>query len=52
MMTMMKKKSVPPLRRHPLPMDPTTNQTHQTRRHRLYLSNTDSRRGTMNTDVV
>lgn len=52
-MMMMMMKSPPPLRRHPLPMmHPTMNQTHQTRRHRLYLSNTDSRRGTMNTDVV
>ena len=50
---MMMMKSVPPLRRLPLPMmHPTTHQTHQTHRQRLYLSNTDSRRGTMNTDVV
>lgn len=49
---MMVMKSALPLRRRPLPMHPTTNQKHQTRRHRLYLSNTDSRRGTMNTDVV
>lgn len=50
MMMMMLTKSALPLLRHPLPMHPTTNQKHQTRR--LYLSNTDSRRDTMNTDVV
>ena len=49
---MMMMKSAPSLRRHPLPMHPTTNQKYQTRRHRLHLSNKDSRRDTMNTDVV